>query len=64
MLVTDSIIITPLTTTGTLTVYVDLKRVYQNPLTTWFPELQAHQAAVTKEKGIRIDAQECSIEPL
>ena len=77
MLVTvHSIIITPLTTTGTLTVYVDrLKRVYQNPLTTWLPlpNCKHIKLAVTKEKGIRhgreLDAQiECrvkgEIEPL
>ena len=77
MLVTvHSIIITPLTTTGTLTVYVDrLKRVYQNPPTTWLPlpNCKHIKLAVTKEKGIRHgrepDAQiECrvkgEIEPL
>ena len=55
MLVTvHSIIITPLTTTGTLTVYVDrLKRVYQNPPTTWLPlpNCKHIKLAVTKEKG-------------
>ena len=77
MLVTvHSIIITPLTTTGTLTVYVDrLKRVYQNPPTTWLPlpNCKHIKLAVTKEKGMRHgrepDAQiECrvrgEIEPL
>ena len=77
MLVTiHSIIITPLTTTGTLTVYVDrLKRVYQNPPTTWLPLTNCKhiKLAVTKEKGMRHgrepDAQiECrvkgEIEPL
>ena len=77
MLVTvRSIIITPLTTTGTLTVYVDrLKRVYQNPPTTWLPlpNCKYIKLAVTKEKGMRHgrepDAQiECrvkgEIEPL
>ena len=72
MLVTvHSIIITPLTTTGTLTVYVDrLKRVYQNSPTTWLslPNCKHIKLAVTKEKGMR-DAQiECrvkgEIEPL
>ena len=57
MLVTvHSIIITPLTTTGTLTVYVDrLKRVYQNPPTTWLPlpNCKHIKLAVTKEKGMR-----------
>ena len=54
MLVT--IIITPLTTTGTLTVYVDrLKRVYQNPPITWLPlpNCKHIKLAVTKEKGMR-----------
>ena len=77
MLVTvHSIIITPLTTTGTLTVYVDrLKRVYQNPPPTWLPlpNCKHIKLAVTKEKGMRHgrepDAQiECrvkgEIEPL
>ena len=48
--------ITPLTTTGTLTVYVDrLKRVYQNPPTTWLPlpNCKHIKLAVTKEKGVR-----------
>ena len=57
MLVTvHSIIITPLTTTGTLTVYVDrLKRVYQNSPTTWLPlpNCKHIKLAVTKEKGMR-----------
>ena len=57
MLVTvHSIIITPLTTTGTLTVYVDrLKRVYQNPPITWLPlsNCKHIKLAVTKEKGMR-----------
>ena len=57
MLVTvHSIIITPLTTTGTLTVYVDrLKRVYQNPPTTWLPlpNCKHIKLVVTKEKGMR-----------
>ena len=51
-----SIIITSLTTTGTLTVYVDrLKRVYQNPPTTWLPlpNCKHIKLAVTKEKGMR-----------
>ena len=48
--------ITPLTTTDTLTVYVDrLKRVYQNPPTTWLPlpNCKHIKLAVTKEKGVR-----------
>ena len=48
--------ITPLTTTGTLTVYVDrLKRVYQNPPITWLPlpNCKHIKLAVTKEKGMR-----------
>ena len=57
MLVTvHSIIITTLTTTGTLTVYVDrLKRVYQNPPSTWLPlpNCKHINLTVTKEKGMR-----------
>ena len=56
LLTVHSIIITPLTTTGTLTVYVDrLKRVYQNPPTTWLPlpNCKHIKLVVTKEKGMR-----------
>ena len=67
MLVTiHSIIITPLTTTGTLTVYVDrLKRVYQNPPPTRlpFPNNCNHiKLAMTKEKGIRHRQPDAQIE--
>ena len=55
--------ITPLTTTGTLIVYVDrLKRAYRNSPTTWLPlpNCKYIKLAMTKEKGMRHGREPCT----